>query len=50
MQKNNRKKKQTKGLSAAMIAAGIVVVIFSLISKFHLWQHYLICGGLPLPF
>ena len=48
MQKNNKKKTQKKGLTAALIAAGIVVVLFSLIFKLYRWQHYLICVGLAL--
>lgn len=48
LQKNGKKKKQSKGYAAAFIAAGVVVVLFSLIFRLYRWQHYLICGGLAI--
>ena len=43
-----KKKKQSKAYGAAFIAAGAVVVIFTLVFKLYRWQHYLIAAGVAL--
>jgi len=45
-----QKKKQarSKAYTAAFIAAGIAVVLFSLIFKLYRWQHYIIATGVAI--
>ena len=43
-----QQKPKSKGWMAAFIAAGAVVLIYSMIFKLHQWQHYLICAGIAL--
>lgn len=43
-----QQKKKSKAYSVAFIAAGIAVILFSLVFKLYRWQHYLLAGGVAL--
>ena len=43
-----KKKSKSGAYTAAFIAAGIAVVLFSLIFKLYRWQHYIIAAGIAI--